>query len=316
MHENLEDFSSYIESRRDLWQAILEKHPQNPALYLPSLEEVGVPIVVHLNRGFLDVYLLKSLLAKRDYKDIYLAYKYLNSKPFVITLAFLHSQKAKSDLPIEIELLLKVKATRGCLNTYACIDMKRFWIFIQDYYENGNLLDYTSLHELSYQQKISLSLDLLYGLKTIHEKRYLYRDTKITNVFIYDHGFQAVLGDFGSAIYQPNIDTSKKFVTTATLAPEIMSKGMFSLPYQETETSDIWGLGNILFFLNYRQVPEWIIEANKKNYSKALELMNDYKKPDTSNSLDLIVAGLLHYSPKERMGLQEAIDFLEKNNKK
>ena len=85
-------------------------------------------------------------------------------------------------------------------------------------------------------------IQLLFGLKYIHEKNVMHRDFKPDNIFITATNHLNI-GDFGiSRLMTETFDLAKtKIGTPLVMAPEIW-EGM-----KYNQKSDIWSLGCVLF---------------------------------------------------------------------
>lgn len=91
---------------------------------------------------------------------------------------------------------------------------------------------------------------ILKGAQYIHEKQYIHRDLKLTNILI-DKNMQMKICDFGLAIQigDPRLDSKAICGTTNYLAPEVVSrKGFVCL-------SDVWAIGVITFVLMFGYKP-------------------------------------------------------------
>lgn len=87
---------------------------------------------------------------------------------------------------------------------------------------------------------------ILEGVRYIHEKKYIHRDMKLSNVFL-DENMQIKIGDFGLAIHveDPRLDEKHICGTINYLAPEVVSYKGFSC------LTDVWAIGVITFVLMF-----------------------------------------------------------------
>lgn len=91
---------------------------------------------------------------------------------------------------------------------------------------------------------------ILKGAQYIHEKKYIHRDLKLTNILI-DKNMQMKICDFGLAIHlnDPRLDTKTICGTTNYLAPEVVARKGFAC------VSDVWAIGVITFVLMFGYKP-------------------------------------------------------------
>lgn len=86
-------------------------------------------------------------------------------------------------------------------------------------------------------------LQIITGLKFIHDKNFIHRDLKCNNIFLDEHE-RAKIGDFGlSRILEQSKEANTLCGTISYMAPEVCKNMPYSFP------ADIWSLGVILYEL-------------------------------------------------------------------
>lgn len=143
---------------------------------------------------------------------------------------------------------------------------------------NGNLFNYIEKHEnqLSCEEVINISCQILQALNVLHARRIIHRDVKSTNIF-YDQSDPPVfvLGDFGESKVLKF--TGRTYTLTGSkhwMAPEILLSDGTS-PY--TVAVDVWSFGMVLYELMTRQYPYHEI----KGFGAEKRIMEG-KKPEMS----------------------------------
>lgn len=67
------------------------------------------------------------------------------------------------------------------------------------YYSKGDLEEYLLSHDLNFEKKIKIFLDILEGMRAIHQTFIIHRDIKLKNIFVDDQE-NCVIGDLGAAV--------------------------------------------------------------------------------------------------------------------
>ncbi|MFB6819730.1 serine/threonine-protein kinase [Streptomyces sp. NPDC056347] len=134
-------------------------------------------------------------------------------------------------------------------------------VAVHDRVESGNqvwivmdLLDARSLADLmraerrlSVRRTAAIGLQVLSGLRAVHEARVVHRDVKPANILFAKEDF-AILADFGIATFDgaaPLTKAGELIGTFKYLAPEILSQTAQEAP--ATAASDLWSLGVTLY---------------------------------------------------------------------
>jgi serine/threonine protein kinase len=125
---------------------------------------------------------------------------------------------------------------------------------ILEYCDMGNLLTYQSklkTKTFALQEALDILVEVMKGLKLVHEFNYIHRDIKSENVLIKstEHGLKFKIADFGFARPMNSGPASTICGTEKYMAPEILR----NMPYDRSV--DIWALGILLFFMLYAEYP-------------------------------------------------------------
>lgn len=127
-----------------------------------------------------------------------------------------------------------------------------------EYCDMGNLLTYQSKlpgRTFSLAQSVQIIVEVMKGLKVIHEKNFIHRDIKSENVLLkkvqkttgYDIEYK--IADFGFARPIGGIGAKTHCGTEKYMAPEILSNSYYGI------SVDLWALGVLFFFMLFAEYP-------------------------------------------------------------
>lgn len=191
---------------------------------------------------------------------------------------------------------------------------------VTEYMANSSLDNYLAKVKLTSQQVMSLSSNMLYGLKYLHDKAYVHRDVRSGNMLL-NQNSDVVICDFGSlAIVGSPI--TRFYGTPVYMAPEILDKSAKTVSTKE----DIFSLGLVIFELlvgkdfnrTFRCRDEFEALALQKS-GKRLEIISKIVKDKNVQGLcpdviaDLIM-WCLQENPDNRPSIAEIMEFLEKSH--
>jgi|SaaInlStandDraft_5_1057022.scaffolds.fasta_scaffold06534_4 serine/threonine protein kinase len=164
------------------------------------------------------------------------------------------------------------------------------FIFIQMELCKENLKDYLKNNELSFNNKKQLCIQIVNGLKYIHDENVIHRDLKLMNIFI-DFNNTVKIGDFGLAtnIYDMNYE---EVGTYGYIAPEILQGNKYD------DKADLYSLGIIILE---------IFSKFKTNMEKILtikDLKNGHNIYD-NHQLNKLIFGLIKQNPNDRTPLDD-----------
>ena len=199
--------------------------------------------------------------------------------------------------------------------------------FYECYIENFNLCILTELYENSdllqliktqKKKKIYFNedfiwrifIDILLGIKYLHDNDIIHRDLKSANIFI-DKNLRAIIGDFGvSKILNDNVKTYTQIGTPLYLSPEIINKNKYD------KKIDIWSLGCILYEIIALDQPFISSKSFQALYSKIIsgnfpKIYNNLYSKDLLSMIDI----LLEVNPKKRISIDELLSLSIIKNK-
>jgi len=139
--------------------------------------------------------------------------------------------------------------------------------FVTPYCENGDMDDVIERTELGNIKAINLTCELLMGIGSLHEQRYLHRDLKPANIYIGKTN-QAIIGDFGSIKMLPE---GLDFIPASSHAilyrpPESITTNSYGFE------GDIYQAGLVLYQLLGGHLPydevSWLSVPERKHYNE------------------------------------------------
>ncbi|EXX74381.1 Rad53p [Rhizophagus irregularis DAOM 197198w] len=120
------------------------------------------------------------------------------------------------------------------------------YIIVLEYAEGGNFNDYLyrNYKIFNWLNKIQILIDIIKGLKEIHQKQMVHRDFHIGNIlFKHTKYNNTCISDMGLCGEIGNIDETKIYGVMPYVAPEILRGN----PY--TQAADIYSFGMIMYFI-------------------------------------------------------------------
>lgn len=123
-----------------------------------------------------------------------------------------------------------------------------------EYCEQGNLLTYQSKlpgKVFPLKHAVKVIVEVMKGLKCIHEKNFIHRDIKSENVLLKKEGAQLTykIADFGFARSIGGVGAKTHCGTEKYMAPEIISNSYYGI------SVDIWALGVLFYFMLFAEYP-------------------------------------------------------------
>ena len=139
--------------------------------------------------------------------------------------------------------------------------------FVTPYCENGDMDDVIERTEIGNIKALDLTCELLMGVGSLHEQRYLHRDLKPANIYIGETN-QSIIGDFGSIKLVPegldNIPASSHAVLYRP--PESITTNSYGFE------GDIYQAGIILYQLLGGHLPydevSWLSASERRHYNQ------------------------------------------------
>ena len=139
--------------------------------------------------------------------------------------------------------------------------------FVTPFCPNGDMDDVIERTEIGNKKAVELTCQLLMGVGSLHEQRYLHRDLKPANIYVGDD-YRAIIGDFGSIKQLPQgLDTIPS-----------SSHAVLYRPPESIETNsygfkgDIYQCGIVLYQLLGGSLPydeiSWMSKSERKHYNQ------------------------------------------------
>ncbi|MFJ7194565.1 MULTISPECIES: serine/threonine-protein kinase [unclassified Streptomyces] len=196
-------------------------------------------------------------------------------------------------------------------------------VAVHDRVESGNqvwivmdLLDARSLAELMRAEQrlpvrrtAAIGLQVLSGLRAVHEARVVHRDVKPANILFAKEDF-AILADFGIATFDgaaPLTRAGELIGTFKYLAPELLAQT--SRESAATPASDLWSLGVTLYEMVEGRHP-----FDRPNEYEVLvaACQSDPLPMEHGGDLADVVGRLMHKDPRRRLSAHSAEEMLRK----
>ena len=262
-------------------------------------------------------YRIESVLGEGGVATVYAARK--PNSPLV-ALKILAPNAARS--PIVRQCFEQEYKITSRLNHPGIVRATDTGIFNGRYYIAMTLVEGQTLAQLILKNKnrrlgedaaLNITRQIADTLNYLHQRGYVHRDIKVSNIMIADRGGRAILIDFGTAWHEetPRQPEDKSvFGTPAFVSPE-QARG----DAQIDGRSDLYSLGIVLYFM---------VTGQKPFYGKRDQLLHAhiYEEPEpptthayVSKSLDAVVLKAIAKDPKERFQngaeMIEALDKVE-----
>ncbi|MFB6871308.1 serine/threonine-protein kinase [Streptomyces sp. NPDC056323] len=196
-------------------------------------------------------------------------------------------------------------------------------VAVHDRVESGNqvwivmdLLDARSLadvmraeHRLPVRRTAAIGLQVLSGLRAVHEARVVHRDVKPANILFAKEDF-AILADFGIATFDgaaPLTRAGELIGTFKYLAPELLAQT--AQENTATPASDLWSLGVTLYEMVEGRHP-----FDRPNEYEVLvaACQSDPLPMEHGGDLAEVVGRLMHKDPRRRLSAGSAEEMLRK----
>lgn len=191
---------------------------------------------------------------------------------------------------------------------------------LMDYCERGELGTYLEGEgrTLPEREKLGLAVEVASALQDMHEKGgYRHGDLKKENVFLHvgsDGRPHAFLGDFGYSRREGDEAPAEEGTyVTPEQAASMQRKGT---PYHASHATDLWSLGNLLFYLKHghdifkeSMVRPGIYETPEAfdDFDRAIAEQLDLRDP-----VDQLIKRLFSRNPDERPEAREVIQILQR----
>ena len=181
-----------------------------------------------------------------------------------------------------------------------------------EYCEQGNLLSHQARlagRIFPLQEGITVLVEVLKGLKCIHEKNYIHRDIKSENVLLKktpkqdgSSGLSYKIADFGFARPIGGVGAKTHCGTERYMAPEILNNSYYGIAV------DIWAVGVLLYFMLFAEYPfrghDMKLEMEKRcnpTFELKAVISKKEKIKDMNENVEDFFRKIFVLNPKKRM---------------
>ena len=256
----------------------------------------------------MDDFQILSKLGEGAYSTVYKVMRKVDKKIYALKKVKLLnlSEKEKENALNEVRILASVKSNFVVSYKEAFFDEKdRTLCIVMEFADNGDLLNKITEHKkrsIFFDESTiwSIFIQLVRGLKSLHDLNILYRDLKCANVFLFSNG-EVKIGDLNvSKVTRGGLGTTQTG-TPYYASPEVWN----DCPYDSK--SDIWSLGCVLYEMITLKPP--FRAADMEGLYKKVTKGQFSKIPDIfSNDLHQIVIFLLQVNPKLRPSCDQILN--------
>ena len=202
-----------------------------------------------INKTCLDDFNIERVIGKGSFGSVYLVKRKADNKLYALKTVFLEklNQKEKENSVNEVRLLASVSHPNVIGYKEAFLDDKNNSLnIIMEYADDGDLQTKISKkrkEQKTFNEKLIwlYSIQMIEGLKALHDKKIMHRDLKSANIFLSSNKNQCKLGDMNESKI-----IKEKFLTTQTGTPYYASPEVWKdEPY--SYKSDLWSIGCVIY---------------------------------------------------------------------
>ena len=256
----------------------------------------------------MDDFQIISKLGEGAYSTVFKVMRTVDGKTYALKKVKLLnlSDKEKENALNEVRILASVKSNYVVSYKEAFFDEKdRTLCIVMEFADNGDLYQKIVEHKkkamfFEESEIWRIFIQLVNGLKALHDLKILHRDLKSANVFLYTNG-DAKIGDLNvSKVTRAGVGHTQTG-TPYYASPEVWKDS----PYDNK--SDIWSLGCVLYEMITLK-PPFRAQDMEGLYKRVIK--GQYNKiPDRfSNDLFQIVQFLLQVNPKSRPSCEQILN--------
>ena len=267
---------------------------------------------------------LISKLGEGSYSTVYKVRRKADLKMYALKKVKLKnlSEKEKQNALNEIRILASIKSDHIIAYKEAFIEEKeKILCLVTEFANKGDLfqkITYFKQMQKSFEEKDiwNIFIQILQGLKCLHDHNILHRDLKSANIFLFNNNL-AKIGDLNVSKVTKNGIGHTQTGTPYYASPEVWNDESY------TNKSDIWSLGCVLYEM-ICLTPPFKAESMDGLYHKIIKGKYNKIPEKYSKELNEILKLLFNVNPKERPSCDELlknsiiknkIEFFEENNK-
>ena len=257
----------------------------------------------------LDDFMVEKIIGKGSFGSVYLVKRKIDQKLYALKSVLLEklNKKEQENSVNEVRLLASVYHPNVISYKEAFFDDNNNSLnIIMEYAENGDLqseiIKKKKESEMFNEEIIWLySIQMIQGLKALHDKKIMHRDLKSANIFLSKNKLQCKLGDMNVSKV-----IKEKVLRTQTGTPYYASPEVWrDEPY--SYKSDLWSIGCVIY-----EMCEFMPPFNGKDLDELFVnvCMGKIKRINNNYSDDLwkMILMLLQNDPEKRVNCDE---FLE-----
>ena len=267
---------------------------------------------------------LISKLGEGSYSTVYKVRRKADLKMYALKKVKLKnlSEKEKQNALNEIRILASIKSDHIITYKEAFIEEKeKILCLVTEFANKGDLfqkITYFKQMQKSFEEKDiwNIFIQILQGLKCLHDHNILHRDLKSANIFLFNNNL-AKIGDLNVSKVTKNGIGHTQTGTPYYASPEVWNDESY------TNKSDIWSLGCVLYEM-ICLTPPFKAESMDGLYHKIIKGKYNKIPEKYSKELNEILKLSFNVNPKERPSCDELlknsiiknkIEFFEENNK-
>ena len=217
------------------------------------------------------------------------------------------SEKQKTNSLNEIRVLASIKSKYIVNYKEAFLDIKDSTLcLVMEYADRGDLskrIEEEKKRNRYFNERDiwRIFIQLVKGLKSLHDLNIIHRDIKSSNIFLFSDG-TAKLGDLNVCkILSENTLGKTQAGTPSFAAPEVWMEKPYGLK------SDIWSLGCVLYEITALKCPfraDNIVELNNKI------LIGSFKRipKKFSNDLNNMIEHMIRFEPEKRISCKQILE--------
>ena len=256
----------------------------------------------------MDAFQIISKLGEGAYSTVFKVMRTVDGKTYALKKVKLLnlSDKEKENALNEVRILASINSNYVVSYKEAFFDEKdRTLCIVMEFADNGDLYQKIVEHKkkamfFEESEIWRIFIQLVRGLKALHDLKILHRDLKSANVFLYTNG-DAKIGDLNvSKVTRAGVGHTQTG-TPYYASPEVWNDS----PYDNK--SDIWSLGCVLYEMITLK-PPFRAQDMEGLYKRVIK--GQYSRiPDRfSNDLFQIVQFLLQVNPKSRPSCEQILN--------
>ena len=251
---------------------------------------------------------IEKIIGKGSFGNVYLVTRKIDQKIYALKTVILDklSLKEQENSVNEVRILASINHPNIIGYKEAFWNDKESSLnIVMEYADDGDLQSKISKMKKYYgkfnENLIwSYAIQMISGLKSLHDKKIMHRDLKSANIFLMKNGI-CKLGDLNVSKIAKNGMLKTQTGTPYFASPEIWTDNPYDIK------SDIWSLGCILYQITTLKMP---FEGNnyKEVYNNVMSCKYHSIPKIYSNELGEIIKKLLQINPKQRPTCEQILN--------